>query len=41
MMCFPDEKIAVAAQVNTSAPRATGIPLRGLIVELVEVLTDS
>jgi hypothetical protein len=38
MMYFPESKIAIAMQVNTSAPRATSIPLTGFIVDLAELI---
>jgi len=38
-MYFPEAKIAIAAQVNTSAPRVTSKPLIGFIVDLAEVVT--
>ncbi len=39
MMYFPGQKIAVAVQVNTSAPRTLGKPLSRVIVEAMEVIT--
>jgi hypothetical protein len=38
MMYFPESKIALAVQVNTSVPRATGKPLSRLLVELAETI---
>jgi D-alanyl-D-alanine carboxypeptidase len=38
MMYFPESKIAIAVQVNTSAPRVTGKPLTGFIVDLAELV---
>ena len=38
MMYFPDQKIAVAVQVNTSVPRSTGKPLGRVLVEMAEVI---
>lgn len=40
MMYFPDSKIAVAVQVNTSAPRSTGRPLSRVVVELAETVAN-
>lgn len=40
MMYFPDHQFAVAVQVNTSAPRATGKPLRGFITDFAEIITQ-
>lgn len=39
MMYFPESKIALAVQVNTSVPRSTGKPLSRLLVELAETIT--
>ena len=39
MMYFPDYKIAVAVQVNTSVGRSLGKPLSRVLVEAVEVIT--
>lgn len=39
MMYFPDKKIALAMQVNTSVPRTTGKPLSRFLVELAEAMT--
>ena len=38
MMYFPDYKIAVAVQVNTSVGRSLGKPLSGVLVEVVEII---
>lgn len=38
MMYFPDQKIAVAVQVNTSVPRDLGKPLGRVLVEAAEVI---
>jgi D-alanyl-D-alanine carboxypeptidase len=38
MMYFPDEKIAVAVQVNTSVGRSLGKPLSRVLVEMMEVI---
>ncbi len=38
MMYFPDQKVAVAVQVNTSAPRSLGKPLGRVLVEAMEVI---
>jgi D-alanyl-D-alanine carboxypeptidase len=40
VMYFPQSRIAVAVQVNTSVPRATGKPLGRVITELAEVILD-
>jgi len=39
MMYFPESKIALAVQVNTSVPRSTGKPLSRLLAELAETIT--
>ncbi|MGD9562153.1 MAG: serine hydrolase domain-containing protein [Pyrinomonadaceae bacterium] len=41
MMYFPDKKIAVAAQVNTSAPQTLGKPLGRVLAEMIQVIQDS
>jgi D-alanyl-D-alanine carboxypeptidase len=41
MMYFPDHKIAVAVQVNTSVGRSLGKPLSRVLVEVVEVITSN
>ena len=38
VMYFPQSRIAIAVQVNTSAPRATGRPLSSVIIELAKVI---
>jgi len=38
MKYFPEHKISVAVQVNTSAPRSTGKPLRSFIVEFAKTI---
>jgi len=40
MMYLPDSGIAGAIQVNTSVPRATGRPLRDLLVDLIQAARD-
>jgi D-alanyl-D-alanine carboxypeptidase len=40
VMYFPEAKVAIAAQVNTSVPRATGKPLGRFITELAEVVVN-
>lgn len=40
MMYFPEHKLAVAVQVNTSVPRATVKPLTAFISEFVEIVLD-
>jgi D-alanyl-D-alanine carboxypeptidase len=41
MMYFPDSKIAVAVQVNTSAPQTLGKPLGRVLAEMAQVIQDS
>jgi len=38
MMYFPDQKVAVAVQVNTSEGRSLGKPLSRVLVEVLEVI---
>lgn len=38
VMYFPQSRLTVAVQVNTSVPRATGKPLSQVIVELAEII---
>ena len=38
MMYFPDQKVAVAVQVNTSVPRNLGKPLGRVLIEMMEVI---
>ena len=38
MMYFPDQKVAVAVQVNTSVGRSLGKPLGRVLVEVIEVI---
>jgi D-alanyl-D-alanine carboxypeptidase len=38
MMYFPEHKIAVAVQVNTSVGRSLGKPLSRVLVEVMEVI---
>jgi D-alanyl-D-alanine carboxypeptidase len=38
MMYFPESKIAIAVQVNTSVPRVTSKPLVGFIVDLTDLI---
>jgi D-alanyl-D-alanine carboxypeptidase len=38
VMYFPQSRISIAVQVNTSVPRATGRPLTRVITELMEVI---
>jgi D-alanyl-D-alanine carboxypeptidase len=37
---FPEAKVAIAVQVNTSVPRATGKPLSRFITELAEIVVN-
>src|SRR5689334_187985 len=39
MMYFPEHKVAVAVQVNTSVPANLGKPLSRVLVEVMEVIT--
>ncbi|MDQ4122456.1 MAG: beta-lactamase family protein [Acidobacteriota bacterium] len=39
MMYFPEQKIALAVQFNTSAPRSTGKPPARFLVELAETIS--
>ena len=41
MMYFPEHKIAVAVQVNTSVGRSLGKPLSRVLVEVMEVLSTA
>jgi len=41
MMYFPDQKIAVAVQVNTSVGRSLGKPLGRVLVEVAEVIKSN
>jgi D-alanyl-D-alanine carboxypeptidase len=38
MMYFPESKIAIAVQVNTSVPRVTGKPLTQFITDFAEII---
>ena len=38
MMYFPDQKVAVAVQVNTSVGRSLGKPLSRVLIEAMEVI---
>jgi hypothetical protein len=38
MMYFPEQKIGVAVQVNTSVPQNLGKPLGRVLVEIVEAI---
>lgn len=40
MLYFPDAKLAIAMQVNTSVPRSTGKPLARFITELAEIVIN-
>jgi D-alanyl-D-alanine carboxypeptidase len=39
MMYFPEHKVAVAVQVNTSVGRSLGKPLSRVLVEVMEVIS--
>lgn len=41
MMYFPEHKLAVAVQVNSSVPRATVKPLTAFISDFVEIVLDA
>ena len=41
MAYFPDQKIAVAVQVNTSVGRSLGKPLSRILVEVMEVINET
>ena len=41
MVYFPEHKVAVAVQVNTSVGRSLGKPLSRVLVEVMEVIRDS
>ena len=41
MMYFPDQKVAVAVQVNTSVGRSLGKPLSRVLVEVLEVIKSA
>ncbi len=41
MMYFPDQKIAVAVQVNTSVGRSLGKPLGRVLVEIIELISPT
>ena len=38
VMYFPEMKLAIAVQVNSSAPRSTGRPLRNFITEFAQIV---
>ena len=38
MMYFPEHKLAIAVQVNTSVPRATGKPLSRFVTDFAEII---
>jgi D-alanyl-D-alanine carboxypeptidase len=41
VMYFPRLKAAIAVQVNSSAPKSTGRPLRSFVTELAQVVADA
>jgi D-alanyl-D-alanine carboxypeptidase len=41
MMYFPEHRVAVAVQVNTSVGRSIGKPLSRVLVEAMEVIRNS
>jgi hypothetical protein len=40
LMYFPELKAAIAVQVNSSAPRSTGRPLRAFLVEFAQIVAS-
>lgn len=40
VMYFPESKVAVSMQINTSVPRATSKPMGRFIIELAEIVVD-
>jgi D-alanyl-D-alanine carboxypeptidase len=38
---FPDMKVSIAVQVNSSAPRSTGRPLRAFVMEFATIIRDA
>ena len=40
MMYFPEAKTAIAVQVNTSVPRATGKPLTRFIYDFAKIVLE-
>jgi D-alanyl-D-alanine carboxypeptidase len=40
MMYFPDHKLAIAVQVNSSVPRAAGKPLGQFITDFAEIIVQ-
>lgn len=41
VMYFPELKTAIAVQVNASAPRSTGRPLRAFLTEFAQIVAES
>jgi D-alanyl-D-alanine carboxypeptidase len=41
LMYFPDLKVSIAVQVNSSAPRSTGRPLRAYVNEFATVINNA
>ncbi len=41
MMYFPEQRIAVAVQVNTSAPQTLGKPLGRVLVEMAQLIQNA
>jgi hypothetical protein len=41
MMYFPEHKVAIAVQVNTSVGRSLGKPLGRVLVEMMEVINGT
>jgi D-alanyl-D-alanine carboxypeptidase len=40
MMYFPDMKVAIAVQVNSSAPRVTGKPLVRFLTDFAGIISE-
>jgi D-alanyl-D-alanine carboxypeptidase len=41
VMYFPQLKLSIAVQVNSSAPRSTGRPLRGFLTDFAQLIAES
>jgi hypothetical protein len=40
-MYFPELKASIAVQVNSSAPRSTGRPLRGFLTDFAQIVASA